>query len=1168
MVNGFRLLLCLLSVLSAIPGFAQGKGQSIQNLQDTILPISDTLQFDQGSIFLHTLRARLQDSLTPLSIESSSDKAWITNPESYPDGSLVIWSYRRFSLPFDTIYALLDSGRLRNLRPIGFWEEESLSATAISLNALQRDLGTVEYNGVFGRGLRFGNSQNLVLDSRLDLQLNGDLGEGLKVAAVVSDQNIPIQPEGNTVQLREFDRIFVTVSKEAHSLTAGDYTLRSNDGHFLRFDKNLQGLLYSYGAETAGPFAARASLAATRGIYRRIQIPVEDGNQGPYRLSGERGEPFVIVLAGTERIWLDGRLLERGLDRDYIIDYNRGEVTFMPRLLINRFQRVIAEYEYTDQEYLRSLLTAESRYRSKKVEFRIQGLQQQDGLRRSGSALSDEAEAVLRSSPGSNTGVLVPSALPLEADAANPIQYFLQADTSDCGLDSIWVFASEPQAGQAFSVVFTEVGEGLGDYIEAPNLAANGLAFRAVPRDRDCRPRGRYAPVRVVQTPRALRLLSLGADWRPDSSSLIRSEWAINDQDLNRFAPGSQQAMAGFVSAEKLWRVKKWSVQTSAYAEGRAASFEGIAPWRNQEFRRLWNLGQLGLSPTAQQNADWLAGAKLGLQRGALTGSYSLDSYQQEQTFSGFRQNWLAGYRKGPWWLEHSGDWMRAERDDLPTARRALQFTSRYQQGRRLHEFKVSELLSRNYDLVLDRPGTTDRNLYEWLARSSLAGSDTTWSGSLVYSGRRDELLASGTMEAASGNNHQIDLLVNSPAIKRQGLEISASYRHNDDVVLDSFAQAPIRNYYLGRLLHRLSTAQSWLRTQSSVELGSGQERRVSIQFVKVQAGLGQFIWKDYNGDGVEQLDEFEQAVFADSASYLRTVLLTDDFVATNTLALSQGLFLEPSRLKGGSNAWWGRFSMNNSVNLRRRALQSAGYTALFQVNLPTLDTAVVGDDLGWRTALYFNRAREAFRVELDHRQQAIRSITVQGLEFNRSSVQGLRLQQPLGKAWRLGILSERELRRSGNEGLAQRNFALRAWESGPELSFQPSPEIRLLVSGQYREARSIEGEESVFARNLNFEADIRVPEAKAAKGVASRLAGTTLRARVSRVSQRYNGQVNAPIGFALLEGLQPGESWVWSLSSDQQLGRSLQLTLRYDGRQLGGGRVVHTGQAQLQAVF
>lgn len=80
-------------------------------------------------------------------------------------------------------------------------------------------------SGNLTRGVSFGNTQNLFVNSSLNLQLNGELAENLNIRASITDQNVPFQPEGNTQQLQDFDNVLVELYNDRFNLAAGDVVL-------------------------------------------------------------------------------------------------------------------------------------------------------------------------------------------------------------------------------------------------------------------------------------------------------------------------------------------------------------------------------------------------------------------------------------------------------------------------------------------------------------------------------------------------------------------------------------------------------------------------------------------------------------------------------------------------------------------------------------------------------------------------------------------------------------------------------------------------------------------------------------------------------------------------------------------------------------------------------
>ena len=1037
---------------------------------------------------------------------------------------------------------------------------------------------SLDYNGNYTQGFSLGNAQNFVVNQNFNLNLAGKLGD-LDILAAMTDQNLPIQAEGNTQQLRDFDQIYIQLKKNNHKLVAGDFPLAApSDGYFSKYYKKFQGINYSNTASFkrifpnknnptkpsrfAGTHQMQTGFAIARGKFARQTLTVSEGNQGPYRMLPTEGGGFFIILAGTERVFFDGKLLTRGENNDYIVDYNAGTLIFMPSRIVYAQARVIVEFEYADQNYLRTSQFFNNNLKINKLNISFSVYNEQDAKNASGTQNLDTLDRRRLSLAGNEAAVAPAFRLSEDGFRADRIQYRL-VDTVAFGqrYTEVLVYTNS-SVGAIYEASFSPVGEGKGDYIQ-DITAANGRVYRWIAPDSSGKKRGNFAPIRQLIAPLAQTLATLRFDYQPFKYLKITNELAGSRYDKNRFSvigDSTNLGVAMLTIAENTFafgKNKRWQITNFLRNEWTQTHFRPINPFRAAEFSRDWNLPQNSLSNAG----NWFSGStKLSL-KNWFSASYEYSEFKNKTVFSGKKQAMRGELNRGNWQLtavqnllntEGGGEKTHFERPNVLISKKIKGNNRLFLSGEREKNSRINS--------VTDTFSRASFWFDAWRIGYEKTGNKIVNWG-VNFSQRIDyQAIKTGFVQQSKAN--EASMTAQIPSEKWGNLSAQMTYR--DLAVADtSISTLKPQETYLGRIEWQKNAWRNALILNTLYEIGSGQEQRLEYQYVKVNKGEGQFIWNNRNGDTIPQLDEFDPAPFQDQADYVRVTLFTNAFVRTNNVSFSQTLRFEPRILlekkKNKMARFASKFGTNSALQINRRVkndfLEVSQWNP-FELNVP--DIALVALTTNARNTLTFNRNNPKWDIETGHIANRNRLVLVTGYEERSRSEFFIRHRLQLSQRFGFSNYVAVGVQGANSEFFKNRNFDFHWQKIEPSLQFQTENDWRLALNYKYKKGSNLLKINGERIKNNDFSLET-------AYNVA---ANAQIRARASLIAIVFEGDANTPVGFALLEGLQAGKNYLWSLNFDRSLTKSLTLSVSYEGRKTGVARVIHVGRAQVRANF
>lgn len=996
-------------------------------------------------------------------------------------------------------------------------------------------------SGSLTRGVSLGSDQGLKVDSGLRLQLSGKLSDKTDVVASLTDQNTPIQPEGNTQTLNEIDKVFVQLKSERFNATLGDFQIEYGGSEFSRYSRKLQGAKIAVGnAAQPENFQLQLSAAVSRGKFTTNQFNGVEGKQGPYQLQGDRGQIDILILAGTERVWLDGQPLTRGENNDYVIEYSNGQITFTRKRLITSDSRITVDFQFSDERFRRNLYSAQG-----VVTGFNEKLKWQTTLLREGDDQDDPLGFTL--TPQDRDSLAAAGDGLAQRDGRRFVgrgngayrRSFAQGD-------SIWLYVGPDSTGE-FEVRFSDVGEGFGDY------AYRGFGnFSFVGKKQ-----GRYAPVILLTPATRQDVIDSRLEISPWKGVAFINELAVSQLDRNLYSRRDDNDNSG----RALLSTLRIEPQTSKFGRfslqmryrHKDSRYRDIDRADVVEFNRRWNLSDDLPTPSEEM----------------------LESAATYSPLAGW--NLRGGYGK----LNRgssSGRWeggLDFKRPKLPEVQYQIENITRQEAGGATDSKWRRQRGSATYAFWKLKPQVG----YEGEDRREILADTTAGFRFNSYTAGLEARVWSRMKLAATLNQRDDDVLLKSGVAPK-----STAYTQNYALALERWKalsadltfthrerrlELPNRDRIradLAEVRVRFAPYQRAIDTDWQYQITNTQTAKQERVFIKVRQGEG-----NYRFD--PDLNEYVPDLFGD---FVLRILPTENFVpvvelrARSNIRINFAGLLRPAapvkeKSAKGKKGWRDYLrpvTTETFIRLEEKTsdpqvweIYKLNFAHFQNPNFTQFGTQSLRQDINlWEN----NRART-----VRYRFTALRELNNQFLGEGLSRREQLRHEMRLTLALAPKLSSQTELiwnreDKTFDEQARRQNRFVRNRSGNVELSYRPQPvwELASAVSAAFDEDRAYDEPTKVNA----FSVKPRTTYSFRGKG---RLSGEVEWVEVTATPR------DRILPFELANGNRAGRTLRWNFALEYRVSTNINLSASYLGRnEPDRPRTLHLGKVEMRAFF
>ncbi|MBL7866824.1 MAG: hypothetical protein JNM71_02270 [Flavobacterium lindanitolerans] len=997
-------------------------------------------------------------------------------------------------------------------------------------------------SGSITRGITIGNNQNSVVNSNLDLQITGKISDKVSLRASIQDSNIPLQEGGYSQKLDEFDQIFIELFSDKWNIRAGDLFLENRQSRFLNFNKKVQGLSANFTFGTPeNKTNVFASAALVRGQYARSSFTGQEGNQGPYKLQGPNGELYILVISGSERVFVNGILLTRGENNDYTIDYNAGEIIFTSLFPITSEMRINVEYQYSDRNYTRFVTYAGAMHEQEKWslggylysenDVKNQPLQQN---------LSAKQVEVLKEAGDNSAAMTAPSAY-VDSYSENKILY---RKTTIGGVE-VFEFSNNP-TDELYNVRFSLVGANQGNY-RLSNTATIGRVYEYVPPVNGI-PQGNYEPIIRLVAPTKIQIATILGKYKPSEKTLVDFELGVSNNDLNLFSSkddNDNQGLAGKIYAKQRLFSKKWQLDAFANYQFVQKQFRTIERLFTIEFDRDWNL----TNPIGNQSL-LISGLNFILPNKG-NARYQLEKLDFSESFSGTRHVVDGSFRFKNFTFQNNGSILKSDSNYSESKFIRNQTQARYHFGKNWvgGAFRLEDNEEKIKETGQFSALSQKFNEFGFFTGR---GDSTKVYVELGYLQRSNDSLVNGFVKKVNTSN---SYYLKSRLMKTEKSDLSLFVNYRNLKFEDPTRKnEPSLN---SRLLYNDRYFDQLIQVTTTYETTSGTIPQQEFTYLKVEPGRGVYTWIDYNNNGIQELEEFEIAKFADQAEYVRIFLPNQIFIKTHQNKFSQSVILNANQWQNekGFRKFLSYFYNQTSFLVDRKIVRDSDN---FDLNpFSSGEKNLLGLNSSFRNSLFYNRGKQDHSLTYTYlRNRAKTLLSVGSQESNNRSHQ-IQYAHLVKKSWLLGFMGKTIESELYSENYVSKNFELKGYQLAPKISYLFSRNASWDLFYEYQDKDNKINDKEALQQHRVGTSFTYSSEKK-----------FTMNGEFSLYKNDFSGDALSPVAYQMLEGLQPGQNLTWRLLLQKNLTQFLDVNVNYEGRKSEESKAIHTGSVQLRAYF